>query len=146
MKKTYGISLVVLALAIVLGFSIQDSFAHAPGEFKNISLTSEQTKELRQMRRDIEDRRFDLMELFAEKTVDADKAKVLHKEIQDLRNKMSDFRLDVALAHKQANPDWQPSFGGKGKGKSGKNKGHGHGGRNWPCPAWSKEKNASGNE
>ena len=99
---------------MILGVGLQDSFARGQGGFREIPLDSAQAKELRQMHRDMEDKYFEMMDLFAEKSVDAGKAKALQKDIQDIRNKIGAFWLDAALAYKQANPEWQPRFGGMG--------------------------------
>ena len=121
MKKVYSAGLAALALAVILGVGLQDSFARGHGGFRDIPLDSAQAKELRQMHRNMEDKYFEMMDLFAEKSVDAGKAKALQKDIQDIRNKIGAFWLDAALAYKQANPEWQPRFGGMG--------GHGYGQR-----------------
>ena len=125
MNRTWRIALAALALAIVLGVGLQDSFARDRDGFRD-SLNFAQAKELRQMHRAVEDKCFELMELFAGKTVDAGKAKALQQDMQELRNKMGAFWLDAALAYKQTHPDWTPHFGAMmGMG------GHGMGGRGW---------------
>ncbi len=112
MKKIYSVGLAALALAMILGLGLQDSFARNHGGFRDIPLDSAQTEELRQMHRAIGDKYRELADLFAQKSVDADKAKALQKDLQDLRDKIGAFWLDAALAYKQANPEWQPRFGG----------------------------------
>lgn len=127
MKKTYSIGLAALVLALALGLGFQDSSAR-PGGFREIPLDNAQIKELRQMHRDLEDKHFEMMELFSGKTVDAGKAKSLQKEAQDIRNKMGAFWLEAALKHKQENPDWTPRMG-RGMGMGGHGYRHGsHGG------------------
>ena len=122
MKKVYSAGLAALALAVILGVGLQDSFARGHGGgFRDIPLDSAQAKELRQMHRSMEDKYFEMMDLFAEKSVDAGKAKALQKDIQDIRSKIGAFWLDAALTYKQAHPEWQPRFGGMGMG------GHGFG-------------------
>ena len=124
MKKTHSIGLAALALALVLGLGLQDSFAR-PGGFREIPLDMTQVKELRQLHRDLEDKQFEMMELFSGKTVDADKARALQKQAQDVRNNMAAFWLEAALKYKQAHPDWTPAWGrGMGMGMGG---GHGYG-------------------
>lgn len=125
MKKVYSAGLAALALAVILGVGLQDSFARGHGGFRDIPLDSAQAKELRQMHRNMEDKYFEMMDLFAEKSVDAGKAKALQKDIQDIRNKIGAFWLDAALTYKQAHPEWQPRFGGMGMGMGG----HGYGPR-----------------
>ena len=120
MKKTYSIGLAALVLALGLGLGFQDSSARSGG-FREIPLDNSQIKELRQMHRDLEDKHFEMMELFSGKTVDAGKAKALQQEAQDIRNKMGAFWLEAALKYKQAHPDWTPRMG-RGMG------GYGHGG------------------
>ena len=133
MKKTYSIGLTTLALALVLGLGIQDSLAR-PGGFREIPLDMAQIKELRQMHRDMEDKHFEMMELFSGKTVDADKARALQKQTQDIRGKMAAFWLEAALKYKQEHPDWTPGWGrgmgmgmggGMGMGMGGHGYGHG---------------------
>ena len=124
MKKTYSIGLASLVLALALGLGFQDSSAR-PGGFREIPLDTAQIKELRQMHRDLEDKHFEMMELFSAKTVDADKARSLQKEAQDIRDKMGAFWLEAALQYKQSHPDWTPRMG-RGMGFGGH--GHGHGG------------------
>ena len=125
MKKTYSIGLAALVLALALGLGFQDSSAR-PGGFREIPLDNAQIKELRQMHRDLEDKHFEMMELFSGKTVDAGKAKALQHEAQDIRNKMGAFWLEAALKYKQANPDWTPRMG-RGMGMGGHGYGHGGG-------------------
>lgn len=120
MKKAYVISLSALVLAVVLGIGFHDSFAGPRGGmFRDIPLDRAQVKELRQMHRDMEDKYSDMLDLFAEKTVDAAKVKALQSDIQKIREKMGTFWLNAALAYKQAHPEWQPQFGGMGMGMMG---------------------------
>ncbi len=129
MKKTYSIGLTTLALALVLGLGFQDSLARSGG-FREIPLDMTQIKELRQMHRDMEDKHFEMMELFSGKTVDAAKARALQKETQDVRNKMAAFWLEAALKYKQEHPDWTPGWGrgmGRGMGMGMGMGGHGYG-------------------
>ncbi len=125
MKKTYSIGLVALALTVVLALTFQSSFAWAHGGLRDIPLDSAQTKELRQLHRDLQDKRYEMMDLFAEKNPNANKARSLQKEMQDLRSKIGALWLEAALAYKQANPDWEPNFRGMGHG------GHGPHGNGW---------------
>ncbi len=113
MKKAYTIGLAALVLAAVLGVGLHDSFA-GPRGGRGIPLDRAQVKELRQMQRDMEDKCFEMLDLFAEKTVDAGKAKGLQRDMQALREKIGSFWLDAALAYKQAHPEWTPNFGGMG--------------------------------
>ena len=126
MNKTWRIALAALALAVILGISLENSFARGHDDFRDTSLSFAQEKELRQMHRDMEDKHFELMELFAGKTVDAGQARALQKDIQDTKNKIGAFWLNAALAYKQTHPDWTPHFGGMGMGMRGMG-GHGRG-------------------
>ncbi len=123
MKKTYSIGLAALVLALALGLGFQDSSARGGG-FREIPLDNSQIKELRQMHRDLEDKHFEMMELFSNKTVDAGKAKALQQDAQDIRNKMGAFWLEAALKYKQDHPDWTPRMG-RGMGMGGHGYGHG---------------------
>lgn len=113
MKKVYVVSLAALLLAAVLGIGLQDSFA-GPWGGRGMPLDRAQVKELRQLQRDMEDKCFEMMDLFAEKSVDANKAKALQRDMQTIREKIGSFWLNAALAYKQAHPDWTPGFGGMG--------------------------------
>jgi hypothetical protein len=117
MKRIYGVSVIALAFALILGFGLQDSFAKGHGGFKDVTLTAEQTQELDQLKETMKGKHGELKNLFAENTLDVEKVNALHQEIQDARNKMGSIWITAAIAHKQANPDWQPKFG---KNKDGK--------------------------
>lgn len=118
MKRAYVVSLAALLLAAVLGIGLQDSFA-GPWGGRGIPLDRTQAKELRQLQRDMEDKCFEMLDLFAEKSVDADKAKALQRDMQVIREKIGAFWLNAALTYKQAHPEWTPDFGCLGMGMMG---------------------------
>lgn len=113
MNKTSGLGLLTLALALVIGFSA-DAFARPQHHWRDMELDSAQRKELRQLQRDMEDKCLEMDELFEQSSVDADKARALQKEMQDIRGKIGAFWLERALEYKQAYPEWTPRFGGPG--------------------------------
>ena len=113
MNRTYGFSLIALTLAMVVGLGSM-AIARPMERYMDMELDTAQRKELRQLHRDLEDKVFEMEELFEQKTVDTDKAMALHKDMQDVRAKISEFWLGLSLKYKQDHPEWSPRFGGPG--------------------------------
>lgn len=96
MKKLY-VAVIVLTLLMLTAIS----FAKPWGMRQNTAISAEQQKffdETRQMRKEMHDKRFELMELY--RTPEADKSKIegLEKEMTDLRTKMQEKARELKIA------------------------------------------------
>ena len=113
MNKAPKFSLIALALAMFLGLG-GTALAWPQDRHMDMELDSDQRKELRQLHRDMEDKFFEMEELFAQDSVNSDAAGALHKDMQEIRGKISAFWLDISLKYKQDHPEWTPRFSALG--------------------------------
>ncbi|MEW5723057.1 MAG: periplasmic heavy metal sensor [Thermodesulfobacteriota bacterium] len=63
---------------------------------------------------ELREKQRELFNLLAQDQLDEAKIKGLHQELNALRNKLADKRLEHFLAFRKENPDWKPWFGPRG--------------------------------